>query len=67
MEVQTTVQLPYARSNDPFEAFFRDPFGRNVNYTATSPAVKIVVDPLPVRRTVGFQGCHRPVCDEHVG
>ncbi|HSQ76498.1 MAG TPA: BatD family protein [Bacteroidota bacterium] len=56
MEVQTTVQLPYARSNDPFDAFFRDPFGRNVNYTTTSPALKIVVDPLPSGAPSDFKG-----------
>jgi hypothetical protein len=56
MEVQTTVQLQGARSNDPFEAFFRDPFGRNVSYTAASEPVKIVVDPLPAGAPSDFKG-----------
>jgi hypothetical protein len=56
MEVQTTVQLQGTRSNDPFESFFRDPFGRNVNYTAASDPVKIVVDPLPPGAPSDFKG-----------
>lgn len=56
MEVQTTVQLPHARSNDPFEAFFRDPFGRNASYTVKSPAVKLSVDPLPAGAPADFKG-----------
>jgi hypothetical protein len=56
MEVQMTVQLQSPRSNDPFEAFFRDPFGRNVSYAATSEPVKIVVDPLPGGAPANFKG-----------
>ena len=56
MEVQTTVQLQSPRSNDPFEAFFRDPFGRNVSYTAASEPVKVVVDPLPGGAPADFKG-----------
>jgi hypothetical protein len=56
MEVQTTVQVPYARSNDPFDAFFRDPFGRNTNYTTASPKVNITVDPLPGQAPSDFKG-----------
>jgi hypothetical protein len=56
MEVQTTVQLPYARSNDPFDAFFRDPFGRNATYTVTSDPIKIKVDPLPSGAPADFKG-----------
>jgi hypothetical protein len=56
MEVQTTVQLQNPRSNDPFESFFRDPFGRNVSYAATSEPVKIVVDPLPGGAPADFKG-----------
>jgi len=56
MEVQTTVQLPYTRSNDPFDAFFRDPFGRNINYATSSPVVKIAVDPLPGNAPSDFRG-----------
>lgn len=56
MEVQTTVQLPYARSNDPFDAFFRDPFGRSASYTLTSEAIKVKVDPLPPNAPPDFKG-----------
>lgn len=56
MEVQTTVQLQSPRSNDPFEAFFRDPFGRNVSYTTVSTPVKITVDPLPGGAPSDFKG-----------
>ena len=56
MEVQTTVQLQSARSNDPFKSFFRDPFGRTVNYTAVSEPLKIVVDPLPAGAPSDFKG-----------
>jgi hypothetical protein len=56
MEIQTTVQLPYARTNDPFDAFFRDPFGRNATYNVTSDPVKIVVDPLPSGAPEDFKG-----------
>ncbi len=56
MEVQTTVQLQNPRSNDPFESFFRDPFGRNVSYNATSEPVKVVVDPLPGGAPADFKG-----------
>jgi hypothetical protein len=56
MEVQTTVQLPYARSNDPFDAFFRDPFGRNATFNVTSDVIKIRVDPLPSGAPSDFKG-----------
>jgi hypothetical protein len=56
MDVQTTVQLPYARSNDPFEAFFRDPFGKSASYTVTSPPVTITVEPLPPGAPDDFKG-----------
>ncbi|MBI4535029.1 MAG: protein BatD, partial [Ignavibacteriae bacterium] len=56
MEVQTTVQIQDARPSDPFDAFFRDPFGRNVNYAVKSNAIKIKVDPLPAGAPLGFRG-----------
>jgi len=56
MEVQTTVQMPYARSSDPFDAFFRDPFGRNATFTVSSEAIKIRVDPLPSGAPSDFKG-----------
>ena len=56
MEVQTTVQMQDRRSTDPFESFFRDPFGRQVNYMVRSEPVKIRVDPLPPDPPPDFKG-----------
>ena len=56
MEVQTTVQVQSTRSNDPFESFFRDPFGRSVNHAVKSEALKINVDPLPSGAPSDFKG-----------
>jgi hypothetical protein len=56
MEVQATVQTPYGRSNDPFESFFRDPFGRNATYNVSTEALKIRVDPLPLGAPPDFKG-----------
>jgi hypothetical protein len=55
MELQATVQVQ-SRSADPFDAFFRDPFGRNVNHAVRSNAVSIVVDPLPADSPPEFKG-----------
>ena len=55
MEVQTTLQVQ-SRSLDPFDAFFRDPFGRTVNYTVKSEPIKVRVDPLPPGAPAGFKG-----------
>jgi hypothetical protein len=56
MVVQTQIQVPAPRSLDPFDAFFRDPFGRTTNYAAQSEPVKIVVDPLPPGAPPDFKG-----------
>jgi hypothetical protein len=56
MEVQTTVQVQDRRSTDPFESFFRDPFGRQVNYMVRSEAIRIRVDPLPPDPPSDFKG-----------
>ncbi|MEW6512113.1 MAG: BatD family protein [Bacteroidota bacterium] len=56
MEVQTTVQVQDRRSLDPFDSFFRDPFGRAVNYTVKSEPLKIKVDPLPPDPPAEFKG-----------
>ena len=56
MEVQTTVQVQNPKSMDPFDSFFRDPFGRNVNYHAKSEPLKIRVDPLPAGAPADFKG-----------
>ncbi len=56
MEVQTTVQIQSRRSLDPFDAFFRDPFGQTVNYTVKNEPLKIRVDPLPPGAPASFKG-----------
>ncbi len=55
MEVTTQVQVQ-TRSLDPFDAFFRDPFGRTVNYKVKSEPIKIKVDPLPSGAPPSFKG-----------
>ncbi len=55
MEATTQVQLQ-TRSVDPFDAFFRDPFGRTVNYKVKSDPLKIKVDPLPSGAPSSFKG-----------
>jgi hypothetical protein len=56
MEAQTTIQVQQQRTADPFDAFFRDPFGRNVNYTVRSEPIKLKVDPLPEGAPGEFKG-----------
>jgi hypothetical protein len=56
MEVQTTVQVQDRRSTDPFDSFFRDPFGRQVNYMVRSEVIRIKVDPLPPDPPSDFKG-----------
>jgi hypothetical protein len=56
MEVQAAVQIQDRRSTDPFESFFRDPFGRQVNYVVKSDPIKIRVDPLPPDPPPDFKG-----------
>ena len=56
MEVQTTLQIQAPRSADPFDAFFRDAFGRTVNYSIKSDPVRVRVDPLPGRAPDDFRG-----------
>jgi len=56
MEVQTIVQVQDRRFYDPLESFFRDPFGRTVNYVVKSEPLKITVDPLPSGSPAGFKG-----------
>ena len=55
MEVTTTVQVR-TRSLDPFDAFFRDPFGQTVTHKIRSDPVRITVDPLPSGAPSGFKG-----------
>ena len=56
MELQTTVQIQSRRSLDPFDAFFRDPFGQTANYTVKSDPLRIKVDPLPAGAPSSFNG-----------
>ncbi len=56
MEIQTTVQVQDRRAVDPFDSFFRDPFGRAVNYKVNSDAIKVKVDPLPPGAPDDFKG-----------
>ena len=56
MELQATVQVQPRRSNDPFESFFRDPFGRNVSVSIRSDPVTISVSPLPGGAPATFRG-----------
>ena len=56
MEVQTTVVVQDRRSVDPFDSFFRDPFGRSINYEIKSEPIKIKVDPLPSDPPPDFKG-----------
>lgn len=56
MERQTVVRVQSPRSMDPFDAFFRDPFGRNVEYLVKSEGVRIKVDPLPPGAPDDFKG-----------
>lgn len=55
MEATTQVQVQ-TRSLDPFDAFFRDPFGRTVNYKVKTDPIKIKVDPLPPGAPSSFKG-----------
>jgi len=55
LEVQTMLQVR-SRSADPFDAFFRDPFGREVQYAVRTEPLKIKVDPLPSGAPPDFKG-----------
>lgn len=55
LEVQTTLQVR-SRSADPFDAFFRDPFGREVQHAVRTEPLKVKVDPLPPGAPPGFKG-----------
>ena len=55
MELKTVVQVQDKRY-DPFDSFFRDPFGRTVNYAVRSEPIRIDVAPLPPGAPAGFKG-----------
>ncbi|MCZ6775344.1 MAG: BatD family protein [Ignavibacteria bacterium] len=56
MELETTVKVQDRRSFDPFDSFFRDPFGRTMNYMVKSKPLKIKVEPLPAGAPPSFKG-----------
>lgn len=59
LEVRCAVQLQRRRTNDPFDAFFNDPFFsrlQNVEQNFSSNALTITVDPLPGDAPEGFNG-----------
>jgi hypothetical protein len=59
MELETTVKVQDRRSDDafdPFDSFFRDPFGRNVKYMVKSTPLTITVSPLPAGAPSSFKG-----------
>jgi len=56
LEVEAVVQVPRRRSSDPFDAFFRDPFGRSEKYVLRSDPIPVHVDPLPPGAPDGFRG-----------
>lgn len=55
MELKVGVQIQN-RSSDPFDSFFRDPFGRTVTAAVKSEPLKITVDPLPAGAPAEFRG-----------
>ncbi len=56
MEITTLVTVRDRRSWDPFDAFFTDPFGRQVEYVVKSDPIRIKVDPLPPGAPASFKG-----------
>lgn len=55
MEIQMLVTVR-RRSLDPFDAFFGDPFGQQIEYTVKSDPIRIKVDPLPPGAPSSFKG-----------
>ncbi len=55
MELKIGVQVQN-RSVDPFDSFFRDPFGRTVTVPVKSEPLRITVDPLPGGAPAEFRG-----------
>ncbi len=59
LEVRCAVQIQRRRTNDPFDAFFNDPFFsrlQTVEHTFTSNALAITVEPLPGNAPTDFTG-----------
>jgi hypothetical protein len=55
MELEANVKVQ-DRRYDPFDSFFRDPFGRDVKYMVKSAPLRITVSPLPAGAPPSFQG-----------
>ncbi len=55
MEI-TTVVTVRSRSFDPFDSFFNDPFGRQIEYVVKSDPVRVRVEPLPPGAPLSFKG-----------
>lgn len=56
MEITTLVTVRDRRMWDPFDSFFSDPFGRQVEYVVRSEPIRIKVDPLPPGAPPSFKG-----------
>lgn len=56
MEITTLVTVRDRRSWDPFDAFFTDPFGRQIEYVVKSDPIRVKVDPLPPGAPASFKG-----------
>jgi hypothetical protein len=56
MVLKANVQVQTRRSQDPFDSFFSNPFGRSTVVDVKSDAVKIKVDPLPSGAPADFKG-----------
>jgi hypothetical protein len=56
MEITTLVTVRDRRTWDPFDSFFNDPFGRQIEYVVKSEPVRIKVDPLPGGAPSSFKG-----------
>ncbi len=56
MEITTLVTVRDRRTWDPFDSFFNDPFGRQIEYVVKSEPVRIKVDPLPAGAPSSFKG-----------
>jgi hypothetical protein len=55
MEI-TTIVTVRSRSFDPFDSFFNDPFGRQIEYVVKSDPVRVRVEQLPSGAPVSFKG-----------
>lgn len=56
MEITTIVTVRDRRSWDPFDSFFNDPFGRQIEHVVKGEPVRIKVDPLPPGAPASFKG-----------